>query len=42
MERKEWPEKYNNAQQEAAIKSKRKVIERQKAEEAKRLLINGE
>merc|ERR1712128_248997 len=36
-ERKEWLEKYNNAQQEAAIESKRKEIERQKAEEAKRL-----
>jgi len=35
-ERKEWLEKYNNAQQEAAIESKRKEIERQKAEEAKR------
>ena len=36
-ERKEGLEKYNNAQQEAAIDSKRKEIERQKAEEAKRL-----
>merc|ERR1739838_787601 len=36
-ERKEWLEKYNNAQQEAAIESKRKEMERQKAEEAKRL-----
>ena len=36
-ERKEWLEKYNTAQQEAAIESKRKEMERQKAEEAKRL-----
>merc|ERR1719410_3120928 len=41
-ERKEWLEKYNNAQQEAAIESKRKEIERQKAEEAKRLQIERE
>ena len=34
MERNEGLEKYNNAQQEAAIESKRKEIERQKAEEA--------
>ena len=33
MERNEGLEKYNNAQQEAAIESKRKEIERQKAEE---------
>merc|ERR1712083_993473 len=42
MGRKEWLEKYNNAQQEAAIESKRKEIERQKAEEAKRLQIERE
>merc|ERR1712129_90498 len=41
-ERKEWLEKYNNAQQEAAIESKRKEIEMQKAEEAKRLQIERE
>ena len=34
MERNEGLEKYNNAQQEAAIESKRKEIEKQKAEEA--------
>merc|ERR1712183_262396 len=41
-ERKEWLEKYNNAQQEAAIESKRKEMEKQKAEEAKRLQIERE
>merc|ERR1712142_794037 len=41
-ERKEWLEKYNNAQQEAAIESKRKEMEKQKLEEAKRLQIERE
>ena len=37
IEEREGFEKYNIAQQEAAIESKREEIERQKAEEAKRL-----
>merc|ERR1711962_872424 len=41
-ERKEWLETINTAKQEAAIESKRKEIERQKAEEAKRLQIERE
>merc|ERR1712002_371251 len=41
-ERKEWLEKYNNAQQEAAIESKRKEMEKQKLGEAKRLQIERE